>query len=75
MKHFNLNQNKKQNNIFNQLKNILIWKIKSQKHIINFLNYIDIMFFKKIEFLFINLNIYMILKIITYIKFNMDKKV
>ena len=49
VKVINLNQYKKQKNILIKLKNILIWKIKLQKVILNFLNYIDIMFFKKIE--------------------------
>jgi hypothetical protein len=49
VKVINLNQYKKQKNILIKLKNILIWKIKLQKVILNFLNYIDIMFFRKIE--------------------------
>ncbi len=49
VKVINLNQYKKQKNILIKLKSILIWKIKLQKVILNFLNYIDIMFFRKIE--------------------------
>ena len=45
----NMNQFKKQINIFRELKNSLIKMIKLQKTGLNFLDYIDILYFRKIE--------------------------